>query len=342
MTSKERVKACIAGKSVDRVPFFMWYSRKTTENLAKALGIQSEEVDDALQNDVKQDWLSINKQMNVECAEGKTFVDEWGITWQRDGEYNTVVRHPLALASAEEIAAYPFPQAEIESRYIGLKNLMQRYPTHFIGADVSGSIFEPAYHLRGMENLLMDMAMEEKEADILLDRLEAFTTKVAVQALHMGSDWIWLGDDFGTQQNLIASPSLWRKYCKPRYKRIIEALQKVQSDVIVAFHSCGSVRPILGDLCEIGVQVINPLQESAKGMDHAEIRKSFPEVTLFCGLDTQQYLVQAKPEDIYVAAKEKIRALGEKGRYIFGSSHTIQHDVPPENILAMIQAGLDA
>ena len=341
MTSKERVNAALRGKGADRVPMFLWYSAKTVQNLAEYLGIREDEVDDALHNDIKQDWLSINRQMTVPCEDGKTFVDEWGITWKRDGEYNTAIRHPLAEADAEEIKKYPFPAADLPSRYDGTARLMRKYPDHFIGADVSGSLFEPGYHLRGMENLLVDMMTESEEADVLLDRLKAFTEETATRALQMGCDWIWLGDDFGTQQNMIASPEIWRKYLKPRYAEIIAALRKIRSDIPVAFHSGGSIRPIIGDLQEIGVTVLNPIQESAAGMSHEQIRREFPDLTMFCGLDTQQYLVHASPGEVYERALREIELLGKHGKYIYGCSHTIQHDVPPENILALVKAGLD-
>ena len=341
MNSKQRVYAAIKGQHTDRIPIFMWYSDKTADKLAGHLSVDKEIVDDVLCNDIKQDWLSINKQMSLQCPDKETFVDEFGITWQRDGEYNTPIVHPLAESEVDDIAAYPMPDPLKPERYALLNKLMDTYPDKFIGADVSGSIFEPSYHLRGMDNVLVDMMLDNPEADVLFDRMTDFTRAVALKALSMGVDWIWLGDDFGTQQSTIASPDLWRKYLKPRIKSIIDSLKAARPDVIIAFHSCGSIYPLIEDLYDIGVRVINPLQESAAGIDHKRIRDEYPDMTMFCGLDTQQYLLSASPDDVYRRSIEKIESLSRNGHYIFGSSHTIQHDVPVENILAMIKAAVD-
>ena len=209
MTSKERVYAAINRKPLDRLPRFLWIGAGAADNLEAAYQADKENMDFFVGNDVLQTWLSINKQMMVFCPENQSFVDEWGITWHRDGYYNAVIKHPMADLDAEEIAAYPLPDPYVPERYAELKQLLDKYgKSHFIGADVSGSLFEPAYHLRGMENLLIDMASESEEADILLDRLCEFTTRVALEAVKMGVDWVWLGDDMGTQQSMLMSPDM--------------------------------------------------------------------------------------------------------------------------------------
>ena len=338
MNSKERVYAAIRGQKTDRVPIFMWYSGKTAERLAAHLKIKPEEAENALGNDIFQDWLTINREMQTPCGEGKTFTDEWGITWRREGEYNTPSINPLANAALNEIAAYKLPDPDGPKRYEKFLRLKAGKTDKFIGADVSGTVFDPAYHLRGMSNLFIDLMSEDGEADLLIDKVTDFALKVCLNALEKGADWIWLGDDFGTQKNMFMSPEVWRKYFKPRIAKIISSLRAVKPDVIVAYHSCGSIFQIIGDFVEIGLDVLNPIQESAFGMSHEKIRKEFPNLTMFCGLDTQQYLVNAKPGDVYRKTKEKIRQLGKNGKFIFGASHTIQSDVPVENILAMLQA----
>lgn len=340
MTSKERVEAALAGDKTDRVPLFLWLSERAENNFKKYLaanpGIYAPE------NDVLQDWLSINRQMTLPAAEGEIFTDEWGIDWKREGEYNNVVSHPLAEADAEVIENYVFPQPLLPKRYEKLRRLMSENPDSFIGADVSGTLFEPSYHIRGMENLLVDLASESEEAEVLLDKIIGFSCAVCAEAAKLGADWIWLGDDFGTQQAMILSPALWRRYFKPRYAALIEEVKKIRKDMPFAFHSCGSVFPIIGDLKEIGVNVINPLQESAAGMEHEKIRAQYPDVTMFCGVDTQTLLRSGTPGAVYKKTLEKIDALGRNGRYILGCSHTIQSDVPCENIAAVYAALKDA
>jgi uroporphyrinogen decarboxylase len=293
---------------------------------------------------VRQTWLSINRQMMIHKADGARFVDEWGITWQRDGYYNTPVIHPFADMTAGEIAGAPFPDPLDAGRYAELRRLVSQYGNeYFIGADVSGTLFEPAYHLRSMENLMMDLAAGSEEADILLDRLRDFSSTVSLEAVRMGVDWVWLGDDMGTQISMLMSPAMWRRYFKPRMRQIIGDIRAEKPDMIVAYHSCGSIRPIIGDLAEIGVDVLNPLQESAADMDQAQIKREFGgRLTLMCGLDTQSFLVGATPRQTYDAMRDKARRLGEGGGYIAAVSHTIQHDMPVDNIRAMLDALDDA
>ena len=337
MTSKERVYSALHFEKPDRVPRFVWLGGGTAQRLAANMGLAPHELDVALGNDVLQTWLSINGEMERSLPQGTEHVDEWGITWRRDGYYNMVVRHPLAGEDAAFIGDYALPDPLAPARFEKLDQLLHQCgQSHFIGADVSGSLFEPAYHLRGMEALMMDLAMESPEADVLLDRLEAFTTAVSLACVARGADWIWLGDDMGSQQGMLLSPDMWRLHFKPRMARIVQQIKAAKPGIFVAYHSCGSIRPIIGDLADIGIDVLNPIQESAKGMDQAEIKQSFgSRLTLMCGLDTQQFLVTATPEQVRQRTRDIARRLGYNGGFIFAASHHIQHDTPDENIAAL-------
>ena len=339
MNRKERVYAALRHESADRLPRYIWVGRGAADNLRAALGERAADIDELVGNDVKQTWLSINGEMERPCEEGESFTDEWGIRWHRDGYYNAVIFHPLADLEEEEILAYPFPDPEKPQRYEYLQELLDTYgKDKFIGADVSGSLFEPAYHLRGMDNLMIDMASEDPAADLILDRLCEFTTKVACHAAKMGVDWIWLGDDMGSQQSMLISPDMWRTYFKPRMKKIIDAIHEVAPEMPIAYHSCGSIYPIIGDLAEIGINVLNPMQESARGMEHEKIVEEYGDrLTFLCGLDTQTFMRNASPEEVKAAMQQKCTLLASGGGYIAGVSHTIQQDIPVENILAMIE-----
>jgi len=341
MTSKERVYAAMRFQPVDRVPRFIWMGSALGKRLAEEMGMTPEELSlNYLKNDVVSTWLSINGEMEREVPQGSSFVDEWGITWKRDGDYNMVTISPMAEMEADEIAAYKFPDSDLPSRYEKLKQLKETYgDEYFVGADISGSVFEPAYHLRGMENLLMDMVMESDEANTLLDRTSEFTARVALHALECGADWIWLGDDLGSQQNMLMSPDCWRNMIKPRMKRIIDTIRGARPDALIGYHSCGSIRPVIGDLYEIGINLVNPLQESAAGMDHLEIKKEFGDkIIMMCGTDTQDFLLQATPEQVAEKTRQLVRDLGSNYGYVFAVSHTIQSGTPKENIDAMIEA----
>ena len=339
MTSKQRVLAAIRRETVDRVPRFFWVGDGAVGRLRKAYGVAPGQVDAFLGNDVLQTWLSINRQMTVPCADGASFVDEWGITWRRDGYYNTVARHPLAGLDADGIAAYPLPDADDPARYAELRRLIGEHGReYFIGADVSGTLFEPAYHLRSMEELMMDLAGDGDEANSLLDRLCEFSCRVAARAADLGADWVWLGDDMGCQRNMLISPALWRRHFKPRMAKVIAAARSVRADIPIAYHSCGHVAPILAELVDLGIDVLNPLQESAGISQEAVKRELGGRVTLMCGLDTQDFLPRATPDQTFAAMRDKADTLGAGGGYIAAVSHTLQHDVDPACIKALADA----
>lgn len=339
MTGREKVINALEHKETAGVPKFIWYHPETKLRLAEKLNIEGKNLDAELGNDLLQDWVSINREMAREVPQGQDFVDEWGIRWKRDGFYNMVVEHPLQGCSKEEIIKYPFPDPFVDERFKGLEELIDKYgQTRFIGADVSGSIFEPAYHLRNMENLMMEMATGAEEVELLFDRLAEFTEIVAIESLKRGADWIWLGDDIGTQRGMIMSPDMWRKYLKPRLKRVIEHIRDYKLDTYVAYHSCGSMHQVIGDLVEIGINALNPIQPKAAGMDPFKIKEEFgSKITLVCGLDTQEFIIKALPADVRKRTGELIDRLSQGGGYIYAVSHTLQPDVPLDNIIAMLE-----
>ena len=340
MTPKQRVYASLSFQEPDRVPRFIWLGNRLAEQLAKQHGCTAVQLDVLLGNDILQSWVSFNGEMARSIDDGSEFTDAFGIVWRRGGAYNSVVKHPLADADEKEIMRYEFPDPDDDSRYKTLDGLIDIYGSdYFIGADVSGLLFEPACYLRGMENVMVDLMEENGEINALLDKLEAFGKAAAVKSAKKNIDWVWLGDDLGAQRGMLISPQVWRKHFKPRMARVIEAVRGVKPGMIIAYHSCGAMAPVIKDLAEIGVNVINPLQESAAGIDQQMIKKEYKKkLTLMCGPDTQTFLLNASPEEVSDETLRLIKTLGEGGGYIFAVSHHIQHDTPPENIKAMFEA----
>ncbi len=340
MNSKKRVKLALSHKEPDRVPCYIWYGEGIQNRLKGKVGCSGLNLEIALGNDILQTWLSINYQLEREAKERQVFTDEWGITWKKENYHNMVINHPLENSSSKKFVNYPLPDPYKKERYAYLNKLISYYGyKYFIGADVSGTIFEPCYHLRGMDQLLVDLISEEKRIEILLDRIANFSLQVALQSLKLGVDWIWLGDDFGTQQGMLLSPKLWRKYFKPRMARIISKIKHIKPDIFIAYHSCGSIRPIIPDLVQIGIDALNPIQSTAKDMDVKEIKTQFgDEITLVCGIDTQDFLPRATPEMVKFKVREIVDTLGPGGGFIFAVSHTIQADTSVENVLAMREA----
>ncbi|MHB1001620.1 MAG: uroporphyrinogen decarboxylase family protein [Armatimonadota bacterium] len=340
MNSKERVYAAIRHEDTDRVPRYLWFHPDILRDFGTRLGTEGFATEAAIGNDILQPWVSINGSMARAVPEGTSFIDDFGITWTRRGPYNTVIRHPLEDADADTIRNYPMPDYSDQNRYADLDSLIAQFGSdRFIGVDISGSIFEPAYHLRGMESLLVDMMDDAPEAEALLDKTMQFTIDAAKECLRRDIDWIWLGDDVGTQSGMMFSPGTWRRLLKPRLWEIIDQVRAIKHDAIIAYHSCGSIRPIIGDLAEVGIDVLNPLQPMAADMDNLAIKKEFGSVlTFMAGIDTQDFLPNAKPSEVADETMRIIDTMGEGGGFIFAGSHTIQPDVPYENIEAMLNA----
>ncbi|HOV70348.1 MAG TPA: methyltransferase, partial [Clostridia bacterium] len=163
MNSKERVYAALRHENPDRVPRFVWLGSEVVRSLSQKTGLSPIDLNLSFGNDVLQTWVSINGEMERDVPQGTVFVDEWGITWKRDGYYNMVVNHPLKDKNSQYILDYKLPDPHSMQRFERLEYLIENYgDRYFIGGDVSGVLFEPAYHLRGMEDLLVDM-MEESE-----------------------------------------------------------------------------------------------------------------------------------------------------------------------------------
>lgn len=339
VNSRERVFAAIRRQPTDRIPRFLWFHSDILDSFGRRFGTSGFATEAALGNDILQPWVSINGSMARQVGEGESFVDEFGITWLRRGPHNMAIAHPLESADTDAIRRHEMPDPLAASRFTSLESLQGEFgASHFIGADVSGSVFEPAYHLRNMEALLADMAEGAEEADALLDLTAEFTRVAASECARRGVDWVWLGDDVGTQTAMIMSPATWRAHLKPRMKRVIDSVRAVAPDMVIAYHSCGSIRPIIGDLAEIGVDVLNPLQPMARDMDNASIKREFGSaLTFMAGIDTQEFLVGALPQEVKDEVRRIVDTMAEGGGFIFAGSHTIQPDVPEANIEALLE-----
>lgn len=340
MNSKERVYNTLQRQPVDRIPMWMWYHPKIYTRLKDRFGWDPDIADTELGNDIKQVHLSINREMFRLIDEGESFTDDWGVLWKREGSYNQVAVNPLHTEDPSVLADYRFPDPDDPARYAPLARLCALFSDEFfMGADVSGSIFEPCYHIRGMDRLMVDMIENPELVEIFFDNAADFTQKVCLNALEYPIDWVWLGDDIGGQSAMMMSPTMWRSMLKPRLAGIIQAIRSKRPGITIAYHSCGAIRPVIADLIEIGIDVLNPIQPLCPGMNPEELKKEFGNSLAFMGgLDTQEFLIYADPEEVSRHSHRLIEAMSQGGGYIFAASHTIQPDTPMENILALTDA----
>jgi uroporphyrinogen decarboxylase len=257
------------------------------------------------------------------------------------GVYNEFAGFPLAaFKDRQELENYNFPDPFASGRFDEARQTVHTYGEHYaIIGDLECTIFETAWYLVGLEKFLLDLVNDESYVQPLLDRILEINLETGKRLITLGADMIWAGDDFGGQEGMIMSPELWRRIFKPRIKYLFEELKSVNADIKLAWHSCGSVRPIIADFIEIGLDILNPIQPLASQMDPFILKSEFgKDLILFGGIDIQQLLPSGSPAEIKDDVRRKIDVLGKDGGYIIAPAHNLQDDTPVENILAFFEA----
>ncbi len=355
MKPKERVLKAIQRKEVDRPPIFATLTPQAAKKLSDHQGLPYEEpIDSLLASRASHNDLLVH--MGNDCVgiaacypetnpirkrDDGTFVNEWGMIFRDIGLYNEFADYTLKnVSSAKEISQYPFPDPFAPGRYNEAIKTIQKYGEDYaVVGNLECAIFETAWYLVGLEKLMVDMMMEAEYLEPLLDRITEVNTEIGKKLIELGADIIWAGDDFGTQQGMVMDPASFRKYFKPRMKYMFDEFRKVRSDIKIAWHTCGSVVPIIPDFIEIGLDILNPLQPLARDMDPAKLTSMFGrDLIFFGGIDIQNLLPFSTPEKIKSEVKRIAGIYGRKTGYMVGPAHHIQDDTPPENTIAMFEA----
>jgi uroporphyrinogen decarboxylase len=262
--------------------------------------------------------------------------DEFGCVWNRGGG----MPHPVAYPLAEDhtlLDTYQMPDPYHEGRFDSARELADRYRGEvFLFGKLGMALFERAWSLRGMQELLMDMAIRPEFVEELLDRIVyEWNLPIIDQQLALGVDGFYFADDWGSKTSLMFSTAMWRRFIKPRlavcYQRVKE------KGAFVGQHSDGQILAIFPDLIEIGLDIFNPVQPSV--YDPHEVKAAYGDrVTLYGGIDVEGTLPRGTPEEVRAEVLERAERLGRGGGYILQSSHTMLDDIPIENVAAYIEA----
>jgi uroporphyrinogen decarboxylase len=319
----------------------MWFHPDVTQRLAGILELPPSRVPDALGDDVRQTWVGNNQAMEgvIHEHEGETHTDVWGIEWVREGAFNQVRRSPLAEADDAGVLKYRFPLAHIEALFAPMDRMAAQAGEHFLGCDISPCLLELLFRIRGMEQTLLDLAANPRLTETLLHNAASFAVLLAEKACTRYSlDWLWTGDDVGGQRAMIVSPRQWREMIKPHLARIFQ-VGKTRG-LPVAYHSCGAIRPIIPDLIDIGLDVLNPVQCNCPGMDPCTLKKEFgTQISFMGGVDTQELLPRGTRAEVFRATAQLIEGMtSDGGGYILAASHSIPPETPTENIFALYAA----
>lgn len=344
MTSKQRVYHALKKQPVDRVPIFMWFHPQTTELLAKLLEIPSRYIPLVMGDDIRQAWTGNNGAMEgtLHSEQGQTHTDLWGIEWIKQGEFNQIKNSPLANAAKQEVLNYSFPMDSVDKLTDLMEPATEHSKDYFIGCDISPCVFEMYWRLRGLDSAMYDFGLEPDMTKEMLNRCSNFSIKLAEAAIdRFKLDWLWTGDDIGGQTAMMISPQAWREFIKPGLKKIFDVAKS--KNLLIAFHSCGAIKPIIADLIEIGIDVLNPIQCNCPGMNPLELKHEYgKEIAFMGGVDTQNLLPNATADQVRKETALLIEGMTKDGGgYILAASHTIPPETPFDNIFAMYhEAGI--
>ncbi len=250
------------------------------------------------------------------------------------GRYTEMHGHPLAEDQA--IDSYQPPDPTRPELYHEAEWVLQTFKDEYwiVGVTVT-TMFETAWALRGYERMLMDFAINPELVERLLDIPYRYHLTAAKKLTQMGVDMIWIGDDIGAQHQMILSPGMWRRFFKPLVASFIAELKAINPHVKVAYHSDGNITPVIPDLIEIGLDVLNPIQPAS--MDPAQLKRDFGDKLCFWGsIDEQHTLPFASAADVETEVRTRLATLGQKGGLILGPTHHVQLDTPMENFWAMV------
>lgn len=368
MTPKERVIRALRRKGPDKVPtcarFTPWMMRTFNEKVGA--GIPDEHlgnfsVGSGFIHEVRPSFLTPDDYFGWEirhvsfrapgdAADFSAYhatippgakLNEWGVLFVPGTHHHYTRRvSPLRdMNRIDELRAYPFPDLMQPECHDDLDRMVALI--HEDGFAAAGflqqTLFELAWEMRGMERLLMDFMINKPFARYLLDKITEIRCAMAARYAEAGVDIIRLGDDLGTQRSLIMSPKLCKETIFPRLKRIINSARQVNPEVIIFFHSDGSIGPIIGEFIDIGVDVLNPLQPEC--LDIAAVKKEFGDrLSFWGGVGIQTTMPYGSPAEVKETVKKTIEIVGEGGGLLIAPSHALQPDVPWENVIAFFEA----
>ncbi len=350
MTPRERVMAALRKQNPDKTPKYAEFtpfvekilSEKTgADDLYTYFNIESRTVSYPYEKSPdKEELAAFYAPEQLETLEHGAYFDEWGVLHVPGSQYHfTKMIPPLArMSTLEELDSYPFPSAASDVQLADLRkqvNDYHRQDLFVLGFAVQ--IFEPSWYLRGMEQFLEDLLLYPAFAEKLLDILTELGSAMAQDFAAAGVDLLVTGDDVAMQHTMLLAPKIWRTMLKPRLARVICAAKNVNPDVFIYYHSDGRMSPIIPELIEIGVEVLNPVQPEC--LDPLEVKRKWGDKLSFWGtVGTQTTLPFGSPAEVRDIVRKRKKALGDGGGLVLAPTHVIEPDVPYENILAFFEA----
>lgn len=334
MTPRERVWLAIGHIEPDRVPWQIGCTTPARRKLQEYFG--SESLDDVLGNHLAK-YRPRAPDALVEVRPGY-WRDEFGVVWNRtvDPDIGVVEVYPLRSRRLEEFA---WPDPHDPRRYAALPQFLKENRGRFCYVSMSFSLFERAWTLRSMPELLVDMLEAPRFVDELLDRLVEFNLGILEEVLRWPIDGVLFGDDWGHQQGLLFGRRLWERFIKPRVAEMYAAVRRAGKAVMI--HSCGKVQELFPELIDLGLDVFNPFQPDV--MDPLEMKRRYGQrLAFYGGVSVQSLLPRGTPQQIRDEVRRLRDAVGRGGGFILAPSHDMPGDIPLENMVALVEAAQSA
>jgi len=369
MTSRERLRKSLRHQEPDRVPID-WGGGPTGieieayDRLKALLGFQGPptrtfvrdhvEIDEPILQrfgiDTRYVRVGAPRGFRVQLDADNSYLDIWGCRWRKPPSslYYDMVEFPVKEPTQQALQEYQWPDPEDPGRTDGLRErarYLAEETEYGVVLDVTGfGVFEQGWALRGIENFLADLLAEPEFAEAVIQGVADYQVALYARVLaEVGEylDVVMVAEDLGTQSGPLISPQTYRRMIKPAQRRVWESIKR-QTQAKLFLHSCGSVRAFIPDLIEIGVDILNPVQVAAAGMDPAELKAEFGKDLVFWGggCDTQRVLTFGTPDEVEAEVRRRIGELAPGGGFVFNQIHNVQPQVPAENVVRMMDTAL--
>ena len=365
MTSKERVLAAINHRVPDKIPADLGTTnctsivKSTYIPLKKLLGVEAEDeflftpfqimkCDEKVLRKLEVDTRAVAGNYDafpVRWLSEDSYVDQFGVQYKmpENGLYFDFWKYPLAdYETLEEIKAnYQWPDPHLPAATEGLreraKKLCAENQYAIVGDVVNSGIWEHSWNLRGLETFLVDLMVNQDIAHYILENMVAYKKGLMADYLNAVGDYldiVFVGDDLSAGNSTLMSPDVFRGIVKP-YLKDYYCFIKKRTNAKLMYHSCGAITSLLDDLIEIGVDILNPVQTNASGMEPEGLKQRYGDRVVFWGaIDAFEVMPHGSEEDVRREVEKKIRALGPAG-YVVCENHNIQADVPAENVITL-------
>ena len=353
MNKRENILSLYRRQGYERAPINFMLCPELVEVYKKKTGDLECKVDEYFDFDIREinalpcvtaSDEEYKKYYDHDFKEGTIF-DDYGVAHEpgsEEAKHFTRMYHPMEkMKDIEEMENYPFPQIDTSYGKQQEENVKKiRKKGYAVSGGYEATIWERAWYLRSMPELMCDMMVDDEKAVFIFDKLTEDAIIQCTSFAKAGVDIIRMGDDVGMQSTIMMSVDMYSKWIKPRLKKVIDEVKKVNPDVLIQYHSCGYITPFIDHLVDAGIDILNPVQPES--MEFKEIYDKYKDKLSFNGtIGTQTTMPFGTPEEVYNKVHDNLNIVGPMGGLFCAPTHILEPEVPWENILAYVKACKD-